>query len=287
MIGFAYECALGAGRGYTWGAYCCINPHKFLTKITPSQNLPIGSSRLVYGSATYLRVGLLEIGQKNLYATYGSNICVPPGRNYFNAEGKEIVTDIVLNPITSGYNVSRINANFDAIEDTINGELLHTEGGNNTMNQDLDMNSFALLNVQTNPNDPESLLTVGEGDARYYNISGDTLTGPMNVNQQQVTNLRQSVSPTDAVRKQELTDEIAARVSGDASLQAQLNGVNPPMGSAFSVISWHDQSVSNSINIPDNKNAWSFGPTLTIDAGQTVTIGAGSFWTIANGEVQP
>lgn len=197
------------------------------------------------------------------------------------------MTDIVLNPITSGYNVSRINANFDAIEDTINGEVLHTEGGNNTMYQDLDMNSFALLNVQVDVNNPDSLLTVGDGDARYYNVSGDTLTGPMNVNGQTITGLKAPVGPTEAVRKQELDAEINARTAADVSLQNQINGVNPPMGSAFSVISWHDQNVSNSITIPDNKNAWSFGPVVTIDVGQTITIGSGSFWTVANGEVQP
>lgn len=197
------------------------------------------------------------------------------------------MTDIVLNNITSGYNVSKINDNFDKIEEAINSNVLHTSGGNNTMHQQLDMNGFAVINAEIDVNDPDSLITVGEADARYYNVSGDTLTGVMNVNNQQVTNLRQSVAPTDAVRKQELTDEIDARVNGDASLQEQINGTNPPMGSAFSVISWHDQHVTNSIVIPDNKNAWSFGPTMTIDPGQVVTIGTNSFWTVANGEVSP
>ena len=195
------------------------------------------------------------------------------------------MTDIVLNPVTSGYNVSRINANFDAIEDTINGELLHTEGGNNTMNQDLDMNSFALLNVQVDVNNPDSLLTVGDGDVRYYNVAGDTLTGTMFVNGQTVTGLKQAVSPSDAVRKQELDAEISARTAADVNFQNQLTGNVPLEASAFSPISWHDQSIDNSVTIPDNKNAWSFGPTMTISPGQTVTIGTGSFWTIANGEV--
>ena len=33
----------------------------------------------------------------------------------------------------------------------------------------------------------------------------------------------------------------------------------------------------------EHKNAWSFGPTITMDAGQTITLGLNSFWTIANG----
>lgn len=197
------------------------------------------------------------------------------------------MTDVTLTPITSGYNLSKINSNFVKIQNAINNEVLHLTGGNNTMLQDLDMNSFALLNVQTDVDNPESLLTVGDADLRYYNIAGDTLTGPMNVNNQTVTNLRPSVAPLDAVPKQELTAEIAARVAADVSLQSQISESGPPLASAFSVISWHDQNVANSVTIPDNKNGWSFGPIVSIDLGQTVTIGAGSFWTVANGEVQP
>lgn len=197
------------------------------------------------------------------------------------------MTDITLQNITSGYNVTKINYNFDIIEQSINEDILHLKGGNNTMLQDLDMNSYALLNVKTDVTNPDSLLTVGDGDVRYYNITGDTLEGTFNAGQQRMTNLRKAAAPTEAVRKQELDEEAAARAAGDASLQEQLNGTNPPMASAFSVISWHDQSVTNSIVIPDNKNAWSFGPVMTIEPGQVVTIGTNSFWTVANGEVQP
>lgn len=193
------------------------------------------------------------------------------------------MTDIVLSPITSGYNVSRINANFEVVKEAINNDVLHVSGGNNTMLQDLDMNGFDLLNINTNPDDPGSLVTIEAGDLRWYNVNGDMLTGPMDVNNNTVTGLKKAEAPTEAVRKQELDEETDARVSGDMSLQDQLNGTNPPMGSAFSIISWHDQVITNSFLIPDNKNAWSFGPTITIDLGQVVEIGSGSFWTIANG----
>lgn len=195
------------------------------------------------------------------------------------------MTDITLDPITSGYNLSKLNTNFDKIENAINDDVVHRAGGNNTMLQDLDMNSFALLNVQTDVTNPDSMITVGDGDARYYNIDGDTLTGTMDVSGQVVTGLRLAVQPTEAVRNSQLTDEIAARTSADSNLQTQISGGAPLEASAFSPISWHDQTVDNSVIIPDNKNAWSFGPTMTISPGQTVTIGTGSFWTIANGEV--
>lgn len=193
------------------------------------------------------------------------------------------MTDIVLIPITSGYNLSKINGNFVEIQNSINSDVVHVQGGNNTMFQDLDMNGNALLNVATDPNNPDSLLTVAEGDLRYYNVAGDSLAGPMDVNNNTVTGLKAPVGPTEAVRKQEFDGEVDARVDADISLQDQLNGTNPPMGSAFSIVSWHDQIITNSIAIPADKNAWSFGPTITISPGQVVEVGLGSFWTVANG----
>ncbi|SPF82155.1 Phage protein [Pseudomonas phage GP100] len=193
------------------------------------------------------------------------------------------MTDIVLSPITSGYNLGKINANFDKVEDVINDEVIHNIGGNNIMHQDLDMNGNALLNVYVDQGNPGSLVTIAAGDVRWYNVLGDSLEGPMNVADNQITGVRDGVLPTEAVNKGQLDGEATARANGDASLQDQINGTTPPIGTAFSIVSWHDQFVTNSITIPDNKNAWSFGPTLTIAVGQIITIGTNSFWTIANG----
>lgn len=90
--------------------------------------------------------------------------------------------------------------------------------------------------------------------------------------------------PTVADFSNQLQEEAEQRQAADASLQEQLSG-GVPMGSAFSEISWHGQQITNSINIPDGVNAWSFGPTMQIADGQVVTVGVGSAWTIANGEV--
>lgn len=195
------------------------------------------------------------------------------------------MTDIVLSPITSGYNLSKINSNFDKVENSINNDILHLNGGNNVMLQDLDLNNNALLNVKTNPDNPDSLLTISEGDQRYYNIDGDTLTGDMDVNNNRIINLPIPTLSHQAVRKDQLDNEIQSRSEADANLQAQISEGSPLEASAFSPISWHDQVISNSVNIPDNKNAWSFGPTMTINPGQVVTVGTNSYWTIANGEV--
>lgn len=203
---------------------------------------------------------------------------------------------ITLNDITSGYNISRINYNFEILEEVVNNQVLHTEGGLNTMNQDLDMNSYSILNAKTNVNDPGSMVTLGFADERYVNTAGDTMSGQLSMGNNKLTGLPVPVGVTDAVRKIDLDTERQERLatdqalfegytSADANLQSQITGSVPLEASAFSVISWHDQSVDNSVSIPAGKNAWSFGPTITISLGQVVTIGDGSFWTIANGEV--
>lgn len=78
--------------------------------------------------------------------------------------------------------------------------------------------------------------------------------------------------------------EANTRAAADANLQDQLTGTVPLEASAFSVISWHKQTVDNSVTIPDNMNAWSFGPVITVQPGQQVTIPQGSYWTIADGQ---
>jgi len=78
--------------------------------------------------------------------------------------------------------------------------------------------------------------------------------------------------------------ESLARAAGDANLQNQLTGKVPLEASAFSVISWHKQSVDNSITIPPGMNAWSFGPVITVQPGQQITIPETSYWTIADGQ---
>lgn len=79
--------------------------------------------------------------------------------------------------------------------------------------------------------------------------------------------------------------EAIARAEGDASLQRQLGGTVPLESSAFSPISWHKQRIENSVDIPDDVNAWSFGEQMEIAEGQQVNIGDGSSWTIADGRV--
>src|SRR5690606_37183177 len=118
----------------------------------------------------------------------------------------------------SGYNLSKLNANFDKVEQVINEEVLHTTGGNNTMLQPLDMNGYAILNLETDPEVPGSLLTVGEADERYYNVDGDSLEGPMVVGAHPITGLREAQTPTEPVRKNEFDTEVVTRQAVDQAL---------------------------------------------------------------------
>lgn len=192
------------------------------------------------------------------------------------------MTDVVITPIGSGYNLSKINSNFVALQTTINNDVVHSVGGNNVMNQDLDMNNHALLNLDVNLSDPDSVLTVAAADERYYNVDGDVLAGPMDVAGNTITGLTEPLSASSPVRKTDLDTEKGERVAADAALSNIIAGSNPA-AAQFATISWHAQVIPTSVTIPPAQNAWSFGPALGIAVGQVVTISPGSFWTIANG----
>lgn len=57
------------------------------------------------------------------------------------------MSDIELKQIKSGYNLNKINDNFETLEDVINDEVLHVTGGNNVLSQNLDMNSKRITNL--------------------------------------------------------------------------------------------------------------------------------------------
>jgi len=133
------------------------------------------------------------------------------------------------------------------------------------------------------PSDPKSVVNFEAGDARYLEIEGDSMQGSLNMDAHPIF-VRIAVNGNEPARKDELDRVVSNYQAADANLQSQLTGNVPLEASAFSPISWHEQVVNNSVTIPGNKNAWSFGPVMSIDSGQSVTVREGSFWTIANGE---
>lgn len=141
-------------------------------------------------------------------------------------------------------------------------------------------------------------------DGRFYNDVITKTSGQWDAKSKRLTNLSDPVSGSDAATKaysdsyadQKIADESSSlrqlidanseiSAEGDANLQKQMTGSVPLEASAFSPISWHSQVVSNSVDIPDNVNAWSFGPVVTISPSATVTIGENSFYTISNGDL--
>jgi hypothetical protein len=130
------------------------------------------------------------------------------------------MTDIVLVPITGAANLSAINNNFAKVQESVNNDVLNLAGGNNTMNQDIDMNGNDLLNLNTDVNNPSGLITLGQADARYYNVSGDTLTGEMNAAGQHIINLPVPSVGTEPMRKAEFDASVAAQDVRDDSQDA-------------------------------------------------------------------
>ena len=224
---------------------------------------------------------------------------------------------ITLNDQTTGYlSSSAINTNNSLIEDHLNNKVLYRDnptGEPNQLNTNLDMNFNTLLNVSTDINEDGSLMTVADGNALYLPLAGGALTGPVtiqaptlathpvtkgihDVDKAAETAARVNSDDIETAARIAADDaETAARISADdaitsaytsadASLQDQMTGTTPLAASAFSEVSWHDQEVANSVSVPANKNAWSFGPTMTIALGQTVTLGSNSNWMIANGQ---
>lgn len=61
------------------------------------------------------------------------------------------MSKIDLDPITSGYNLSKINANFQKVEDELNNKVLYRNspaGEPNSMSSNLDMNDRSILNAR-------------------------------------------------------------------------------------------------------------------------------------------
>lgn len=69
---------------------------------------------------------------------------------------------ITLSNILSGFNLQRINENFQRVQGELNDKVLYRsnpDNDSNSMNTNLDMNSFRILNLRapTNPNEPARL----------------------------------------------------------------------------------------------------------------------------------
>lgn len=133
---------------------------------------------------------------------------------------------IELNDVTSGYSTGVINNNFQTVEEEINNNVLRragiSPGEANHMEVPLDMNSNLILNVLTDVENPGSLITVGEGDFRYVNTSGDSMEGPLYMGGNPIT-VRAPVAGNEPSQKSQLDKESFERKAEDNNLRQAIS----------------------------------------------------------------
>lgn len=76
-----------------------------------------------------------------------------------------------------------------------------------------------------------------------------------------------------------IASEQEARIAADESIQSQISGATPALGSQISPVTWHAKTITNSIAVPADMNAFSVGD-VTIAPGQDVTLGDNTEWYI-------
>lgn len=122
--------------------------------------------------------------------------------------------------------------------------------------------------------DAELLYKFGEG-AAFTGANIDSNFEQYQTAVEEVQNAADSDFVTDA-----LESEIAARQEADASLQSQITAATPILANEMSVVTWHGQTLTNSVDVPAHMNAFSVGPQIAIAPGQSVNLGEGSVWNI-------
>lgn len=138
-----------------------------------------------------------------------------------------------------------------------------------------------LLSTMPDPRNPDSVVTFGTGDERYLKRLNGVAQSLTTIGRMAVRDAQSEDEAASYGQLMSSEESLAAQID---SIQGQLSETSPLEASAFSPISWHSQSIDNSVTIPPNSNAWSFGPTVTVSHGVIVTMSEGSFYTLANGE---
>ena len=119
---------------------------------------------------------------------------------------------IELEDIKSGHSTSKINTNFQKIQASINDDTMKREvetGEANEMRTHLDMNSNEIVNMTTDVSNPNSALSVGDGDARYVNVTGDSMSGTLDMGGNKIISLATPTGGSDASNKSYVDAEVA------------------------------------------------------------------------------
>lgn len=191
---------------------------------------------------------------------------------------------IELDNVASGYSTGVINNNFQSIEDELNSNVLRRDGlapgEANQMNVPLDMNSNPILNAGVDFGNPGSLLTVGEADLRYVNVSGDSMQGSLNMESYPLF-VRIAVNGNEAVRKDQLDAETRTRRQEDEALARAIASIPSVREGDFSVLG--DVILETSTGADSLRNTLdSRLPTVRTLSGNTVA----EFTTIQEGGVR-
>jgi hypothetical protein len=136
---------------------------------------------------------------------------------------------IELNPIASGYSTTKINTNFQKVEDEFNTNVLRrnglAEGEANQMEVPLDMNSFDILNVNNL-------------DAQGFSIKGQSVDGFVQTAEEAATAASLSETNAGVSETNAAASAVRAEVAADSSdavvLRADLaDAVDPLKGAAL------------------------------------------------------
>lgn len=134
------------------------------------------------------------------------------------------MSKIELPAVTGSNNTSRINDNFQKIEDALNKEVLYRKGyvgEPNEMGTNLDMNGKEILNVATGTSDG-SLVTksyVDQGLSMKFDKSGGPLSGSVDMQNNQINNLPNATQPSQPATYAQL---LQVEAPGDSLLRSEL-----------------------------------------------------------------
>lgn len=184
------------------------------------------------------------------------------------------MSKIDLNNVTSGFNVSTINANFQKIEDALNYSVLYRDppiGEPNTMQDNLDMNGKRIYNLTKPLNNSEPVRLIDLKEAVFAGGGGSTDASDINI--EDLGGFYLSTNVENAL--QEIgADIVALQSGGGGGGSGSFNGIDvtaapynaDPSGTVAS-----DTAIAAAVAAaPD-------GGMLVLKAGATFKIGSVDF----------
>lgn len=194
------------------------------------------------------------------------------------------MSKIELPAITSGYNLSQINSNFQKIEDELNGKVLYrevSEGEPNAMNENLDMNSNDVLNVK---NISADKLFINGSEVIPEQTTSDVALDALNEYKDQISSTSGAgligTSSGDTVQK-EL--DFLARPFDISEYGGDINATLSALGAAYV---YEDVSLSSDVLLSSNHTLKTVGSaTITLNGKfiRTQVTASDTYWQGVSG----